>query len=461
MVKEVVSQTEINDANLKEVKMNLLPVEYYNYSIKVSDGSNVPYDTLRMFKYEALEAERDDFSKTKNQLGSKFLVDLLKDRLSDQDKLKIEKEYSHFFEALKEISDINDIINWQETSELKGAKKFFSHINILPNMPPMQSILSSVRLGYSEEELSMQGLGYRNLVLLFVLINSLLGKETDIALDVLTIEEPEAHLCINNTRSVPKCLVEHNHHELEKEIEKYTTEQLSKNGRSLLGVFSNYYNNYRYANYIPGKNSSELRKLFISFLKKQNGKFNFDEPCALIQFDAFKRFYINELGKLARYYFELIEHKARDINTYTYEIDSYSNAARVFLSTQRRSFYEQMVIEQNSIKELLLYMYKNKRESGAFRLLNDMESLEMDDALVNDYLADLCEGKVNNWLIDYVDELYEEMEDIKKRKERKELLALIGNRSVLFDFDDFEDDENESYHRNMFESDDIEGGENL
>ena len=200
VVKEVVSQTEINDANLKEVKMNLLPVEYYNYSIKVSDGSNVPYDTLRMFKYEALEAERDDFSKTKNQLGSKFLVDLLKDRLSDQDKLKIEKEYSHFFEALKEISDINDIINWQETSELKGAKKFFSHINILPNMPPMQSILSSVRLGYSEEELSMQGLGYRNLVLLFVLINSLLGKETDIALDVLTIEEPEAHLCINNTR---------------------------------------------------------------------------------------------------------------------------------------------------------------------------------------------------------------------------------------------------------------------
>ena len=103
-------------------------------------------------------------------------------------------------------------------------------------------------------------------------------------------------------------------------------------------------------------------------------------------------------------------------------------------------------------------MYKNKRESGVFRLLNDMESLEMDDALVNDYLADLCEGKVNNWLIDYVDELYEEMEDIKKRKERKELLALIGNRSVLFDF---EDDENESYHKNMFESDDIEGGENL
>lgn len=200
MVKAVVAQNEINAENLKEVKMNLLPVEYYNYSIKIPDGRNIAYDTLRAFKYEALEAERDEFSRTKSYLGSKFLVDLLKDGLSDQDKLKIEKEYSCFFESLKEISDINDIINWQETSEMKDAKKFFSYINILPNMPPMQSILNSVRLGYAEEELSMQGLGHRNLVLLFVLINSLLGKKTDTALNVLTIEEPEAHLCINNIR---------------------------------------------------------------------------------------------------------------------------------------------------------------------------------------------------------------------------------------------------------------------
>ena len=48
---------------------------------------------------------------------------------------------------------------------------------------------------------------------------------------------------------------------------------------------------------------------------------------------------------------------------------------------------------------------------------------------------------VNDRLIDYVDELHEEIEDKKQRKERKELLSLIGNRSVIFDYDDFEDDE--------------------
>ena len=252
------------------------------------------------------------------------------------------------------------------------------------------------------------------------------------------------YLCLmqqdpRDREAMPKSLMQHNHLELEKEISKYTMTQLPGNGRGLLGVFAEYYNNFRYANYVPGKHSSGLRKLFISFLKKQNGKFNFDEPYSLAQFEQFKRYYINELGKLATYYFDLIESKSREIGTYTYEIASFSNAARVFWSTQRRSLYEQMIIEQNAIKELLVYIYKNKREVGVFKLLNEIESLEIDDELVNDYLADLVDGKINDFLIDYIVDAYEEIKDKKQRKERKELLALIGNRSVLFDLYDFED----------------------
>ncbi len=90
----------------------------------------------------------------------------------------------------------------------------------------------------------------------------------------------------------------------------------------------------------------------------------------------------------------------------------------------------------------MLYLYKNKKESGVFELLNEMDSLDLDEALINEYLSDLCEGKVNDTLIDYVDELYDEIEDKKQRKERKELLSLIGNRSVLFDLNDIDDEEN-------------------
>ena len=67
-------------------------------------------------------------------------------------------------------------------------------------MPSLSSILNSIKLGYSNESLSLQGLGYRNLILLLVLLNSWEKHQSDIALNVLIMEEPEAHLCVNNIR---------------------------------------------------------------------------------------------------------------------------------------------------------------------------------------------------------------------------------------------------------------------
>lgn len=254
------------------------------------------------------------------------------------------------------------------------------------------------------------------------------------------------YLCLvaqdpTDTSSMPKCLKQHNHTELQSEISRYTEKQVSKNAMGLLGVFADYYNNFRYANYSPGKHGNDLRKLFIGFLKKLNGKFNFKEPCAAVQFEDFKRFYINELGKLAVHYYSLIHDQAREINTYTYEIDSLSRASRVFWPTQRRTLYEQMVLEQDATKELLLYIYKKDRGTGVFKLLDEMEALDFDDGMVNEYLENLCYGNVNDSLIDYVDDLHEEIEDKTQRKERKELLSLIGNCSVWFDLDEEDDGE--------------------
>lgn len=206
------------------------------------------------------------------------------------------------------------------------------------------------------------------------------------------------YLCLSipnpmDKSTVPECLKKHNHNELEKHVKEYSGKCISANGRSLLGLFSEYYNNYRYANYVPGYNSKKLKSLFIGFLKKQNGKFDFEELCTAVQFEPFKRYYINELGKTANYYYSLIDEKAREIGTYTYELDSYSNASRVFWSTQRRSLYKQLILEQEAVKELLIHLYKDHGDSGVLKLFNEMHSLEFDDALINDYLADLCEGK--------------------------------------------------------------------
>lgn len=68
----------------------------------------------------------------------------------------------------------------------------------MSNMQQMRSILRSIRLGYEEENMFSQGLGHRNLILLTVLLNSYLNKEYDIKFRLMTIEEPEAHLCVSN-----------------------------------------------------------------------------------------------------------------------------------------------------------------------------------------------------------------------------------------------------------------------
>ena len=176
-IKQVLCSEEINDENINKVKMNLLPIELYSHSISVPQkGTSVSYDILKLFRYTALIAERDGFSSSQERLGSKSLVKILQAKLDTDAKLKVETEYSHFFETLKSLGDMDNIINWQDNTGIKNAKDFFENITILPNMPPMNSILNSVSLGYSGESLSSQGLGYRNLILLLVLMNSLTEK---------------------------------------------------------------------------------------------------------------------------------------------------------------------------------------------------------------------------------------------------------------------------------------------
>lgn len=184
--------------SIENLKMNLLPIEFFKYVIMIpTTGEQIAYNELANFKYNSLAAERDDFSNNSNRLGSKSLVNLLHNKLSDEDKVKIEKSYGKFFDELKEISNIEGVFNWQEYSELENAKDFFDEISLLPNMPSMSSLLNNVKLGYGDEYLNTQGLGYRNLIYLFVMMNSL-EISSDVALNVLTIEEPEAHLSNSN-----------------------------------------------------------------------------------------------------------------------------------------------------------------------------------------------------------------------------------------------------------------------
>ena len=197
----------INEAEDDNVQMSLLPMELYDYSITVpGKGNKIAYDTLSRFRTVELPAERDNFASNADRLGSKALSDLLQKGLTSGSQVKIEKAYREFFNTVRTEGKLDTVLNWQQYSDIQNAQEFFKQISILPNMPQMSSILGSIRLGYEEENMFTQGLGHRNLILLTVLLNSYLNKEHDISFRLMTIEEPEAHLCISNVLLMTKLI---------------------------------------------------------------------------------------------------------------------------------------------------------------------------------------------------------------------------------------------------------------
>lgn len=188
-----------NEEENGNIQMSLLPTELFDYSITVpGKGNKIPYDIISRFRTVELPAERDNFASNADRLGSKALADLLQKGLTSDSQVKIEKAYREFFDTVRTEGKLDTVLNWQQYSDIQNAQDFFKQISILPNMPQMSSILGSIRLGYEEENMFTQGLGHRNLILLTVLLNSYLNKEHDISFRLMTIEEPEAHLCISN-----------------------------------------------------------------------------------------------------------------------------------------------------------------------------------------------------------------------------------------------------------------------
>ena len=181
------------------IRMSLLPMELFDYSITVpGKDSKIAYDTISKYRFVDLPAERDNFASNADRLGSRALSDLLQKNLTSDSQVKIEKAYSDFFEIVKTEGKLDAVLNWQEYSDIPNAQAFFRQISILPNMPQISSILSSIRLGYEDENMFLQGLGHRNLILMTVLLNSFISEERDISFRLMTVEEPEAHLSISN-----------------------------------------------------------------------------------------------------------------------------------------------------------------------------------------------------------------------------------------------------------------------
>lgn len=235
----------------------------------------------------------------------------------------------------------------------------------------------------------------------------------------------------DDLKNPEKCLMGHNHLELQGKIQGLVDCEFTEKHICTLGAFQDYYNDYRYGNYEIGtkKNVSDL---MIGIFKKCDNKVDFNSPMTSFEQEKFIKFYINALGEIARKYYKLIADKAAELNMYTYELDSLSAAARVFWASGGEKLYDELIIERLSVKEFLIYLKKCESNTGVLEFMNRIEPLEYDSTMINDFVSELVKGKVDDSLIGFTEALYEDI-DLKSLKERKALVDLLGNRNMFFD----------------------------
>lgn len=175
-----------------------LPIELYDYDVTQSNnGLKVSYSDLRLISINSINAERDDFAESNTQKSNDILTKMLISSLVDADKAKINSAYTSFFDAIENTETFEKIVTPDPDFE-----NFFDEIvdklECIPNLPNLKSILSNITLKSGESYLYQRGLGYRNLVYIYLLFEFFKGNKN--ALNLCCIEEPEAHLSVNNLR---------------------------------------------------------------------------------------------------------------------------------------------------------------------------------------------------------------------------------------------------------------------
>jgi predicted ATP-dependent endonuclease of OLD family len=180
-----------------EVHWFNLPIEYYDYDVTQSNnGKKLGFSDLKYISFNSINAERDDFSESNTQKSNSILTKMLFNSLNATDKAKINSSYTSFFDAIESAETFGKIV--QPEPEFKNFFNRMDKLECIPNLPNLKSILSNITLKSGESYLYQRGLGYRNLVFIFLLFEFF--KMDKKVFNLCCIEEPEAHLSVNNLR---------------------------------------------------------------------------------------------------------------------------------------------------------------------------------------------------------------------------------------------------------------------
>ncbi|OOF04373.1 ATP-dependent endonuclease [Salinivibrio sp. MA440] len=184
---------------LDDINWFTLPVELYDYQVvSVNNEKPIAYSELKHVSIHSINAERDDFSESSSMKSNSIFTKLLMNTLNDDDKGQINTAYSEFFSAIEKTETFDKVIGAND--DFENYDSIIKQLECTPNLPNLKNILSNITLKYGNEFLYQKGLGQRNLI--YVLILFAYYKSCGDTFNLCCIEEPEAHLSVNNLRLV-------------------------------------------------------------------------------------------------------------------------------------------------------------------------------------------------------------------------------------------------------------------
>ncbi len=194
-----VVKTSFADKTIDDINWFTLPIELYDYQIvSVNNEKPIAYSDLKHVSIHSINAERDDFSESSSMKSNSIFTKLLMNTLNDDDKSQINTAYSEFFNAIEDTETFEKIIG--TNPDFENYDSIINQLECTPNLPNLKNILSNITLKYGNEFLYQKGLGQRNLI--YILILFAYYKSCGDTFNLCCIEEPEAHLSVNNLRLV-------------------------------------------------------------------------------------------------------------------------------------------------------------------------------------------------------------------------------------------------------------------
>jgi len=245
---------------------------------------------------------------------------------------------------------------------------------------------------------------------------------------------------MHNHVEFEKSLITHSHVELNRRICKSTELKLNSRENDFLQLLATFYKSARYHRFNFESQYSNEQQMIADFIVKyipaNKIQYHFITNKILITSDV-KEFMGKVIGAISKRYYKLVRNGCARNNTYTYELRSGSKAEKIFLSNHRNnSLQQQKITEMIVFKELIVYLINTKDTSSFLRFIKEIQPLDLDIGLLNEYLSELSQGNISQSLIDEVEYQYEEK---LYSIERMEMVNLIGDTNVIFEFKDIKE----------------------